>query len=606
MRYVAPTPQPFREHTSHQALSATSSTTPHHFRRLPPVGPVSSSVASDTPPVPHETPEERDLRLALLASLDDHEQHAEELQKREAEMIQKIRQESQMAEAERIAMEKARLASLEETEERIMEGVLLESRLVHQKRDHHASNRLTAAEDMLALELALAMRLSDADSHQPARETLWNSLAPSLPSEHRMASRSPIPPLRPVHFASNLSHTHLQHSRPSFASSSTLPTAFQPDNPPEEVVPAEIDYCSRYPAETIPPHVVEPRTSSNSSSLDESPPPYVYVESPISNTSSQSVASSHDVPTHATVNPHPSLQVTSTPGDEVGEPRSDATQCDVRRRVSRPLPQVPSLPYPPDASGSPAELEVQSSLHWPAFNAQATSPSIEIRTRPTSSLGFRLSGVSYDCTPTARSRSTSYVSATDPFSDCYAALLNAEQEGMNDIRHSRPPLMIRTRSDHFLPFPNTSETELPIRPSIKPVHEPPVGNPQEDENEDDEGIKQALMRARRPSTVSGSFVSLENDESDVFGTSEGHGSPVPVAERINSSTFNANPRPSPSMLEGIQFGLVRKLNNPLDSNGQFPDVIALSRYARDGTTTDNPLFAIEAWSWNQLLTYFMW
>jgi hypothetical protein len=59
--------------------------------------------------------------------------------------------------------------------------------------------------------------------------------------------------------------------------------------------------------------------------------------------------------------------------------------------------------------------------------------------------------------------------------------------------------------------------------------------------------------------------------------------------------------------EGVSYGPIRIINDPLESHGQFTDALVLSQYSSDGAKSNpHPLVAIEAWSWNRLLTYLMW
>ncbi|MBW0499740.1 hypothetical protein O181_039455 [Austropuccinia psidii MF-1] len=89
-------------------------------------------------------------------------------------------------------------------------------------------------------------------------------------------------------------------------------------------------------------------------------------------------------------------------------------------------------------------------------------------------------------------------------------------------------------------------------------------------------------------------------------------------------TFNINPYPPSSLLKGIKYGKLTQVDQNIELNGQFPDTLILSQYSKnefgqihnlnkstsslpDGYTKNlNPLFAIEALSWNQLLAYLMW
>ncbi|WAR51871.1 hypothetical protein PtB15_1B307 [Puccinia triticina] len=77
----------------------------------------------------------------------------------------------------------------------------------------------------------------------------------------------------------------------------------------------------------------------------------------------------------------------------------------------------------------------------------------------------------------------------------------------------------------------------------------------------------------------------------------------------SSESFDANPSPPESVAEGITYGQVRAIDQPLTSAGQFVDTLVLSNFSDPVDRTkasSHALVAIEAWSWNRLLTYLMW
>ncbi|KAG0141928.1 hypothetical protein CROQUDRAFT_259087 [Cronartium quercuum f. sp. fusiforme G11] len=494
---------------------------------------------------PEESHEDYQLKLALLASRDEHERHQLTLEQRELEMVERARRESETAEAERKQNEKVRLASLEESEREILEGVLLESQ------SHYQQNSVND-EDQLALELALAMSLSEAEASGP----LWSFASAASTFENGDHSSS---------LSTDLQHTQSTH------------ISHQINGPNPSISTIEPNYTTHHAHSPLSAreqyqnsHLQTPLLASNLTghSAADHPPPYIVVASPTSATDFPPLSNYFSSPSTA-------HQAHETPQAGL-----------IGRQPSRPPlpPRRPNLEG--RLSGSLNVLHQRASLA--GFPSDESSELVdEERSRPASSLGL--------------SRPDDLAAAnmeSDPFVDRFAATTPFEEEA-NPLQ--RPALMIRTRSDQFVPFPVASSHS--DRASLSTLQFP-------DETEAvDEAIKEALERARSQSVYSGSFapMAVDDEDSDVFGTLEEPecSPPSSPTSLSDSRTFTANPRPSPSMCEGVRYGSMEENRASLEFEGQFPDSIGLSKYGRDGGPA-NGLFGIEAWSWNQLLTYFMW
>ncbi|KAH9823928.1 hypothetical protein DFH28DRAFT_1091714 [Melampsora americana] len=426
-----------------------------------------------------ETREENDLRLALLASQQDHENHLIELERREKLLIEKARKESERAEADRIELEKVRLASIEESERKILESVLRESRL--QSQSNHPSNHSTNDHDQYQLELALAISLNESNPTQTSQFEHSSSSHPINNLHHHQPSQ-PIP-LRSTQSASTLQHS---------TSHSSFTTA---------------------------------RTDVNESDSFNHHTSARFTENQHSNSSSYH--------SNSVLNNHSPLQ--SSNRDHVLTPTVTSSELHSNRtirRPSRPLPQPPSRPS--------SQVQITPLDHSSQRTTHNELHSLRLSTTAPGSQSPSITRASHDDFPTS--------------------LIE------------RPALLIRTRSDQFVPFPDLRDGQEhdTTRPSS-------ATQLCQGEEEEDEAIKEALMRARRASHYSASFIGLENEEGDVFDSHEGSdGTPIqsPTASPSvsdDSKTFVCNPRPSGSLSEGVKYGLIGGSHHSLDS-GQFPDL----------------------------------
>ncbi|KAG0142226.1 hypothetical protein CROQUDRAFT_673687 [Cronartium quercuum f. sp. fusiforme G11] len=481
-------PQPTRHRTSPAPLNPA----PQH----------PSNASSSSPSPSPESDEDLDLKIAILASREEHERHLISLELREAEMLERARQESEKDETDRKASKQARLANLKKSVLGSQDDVVRESYC------HHHQLDLINDEDDLALKIALAMSLNEVKAADLAQLPRASSSAPTL--DHRR-----LPSLSPA----DLELTQSGH---------TLPTSLLTLRPAFKV------------------------------SIDE--------------------------PNHQ---PHqPPLA-----SDQYQKPCLESSFLVPRRPSfeSQCLGSLGPSHHLASFSGIPAD--------------QTPEVTVDDFNRPASSLGLsrpdrsRLDNLTHD-------------QETGRFGDRYAALAPFEGQSSQSV-FDRLPLMIRTRWDQFVPFPDEEEHH-PFKPSHSNYTMANTARVPENADEVseevqgaiegvDESMEKALERARRLSVYSGSFTTTPtacedgSERSDVFVAFSSH---LPMS---GSRKFVANTRPSDSGSEGARYGLLKSIHDRLDFHGQLPDAIRLSKFGADS----KGLFGIEAQSWSQLLIYLM-
>ncbi|KAA1115175.1 hypothetical protein PGT21_032845 [Puccinia graminis f. sp. tritici] len=283
-----------------------------------------------------------------------------------------------------------------------------------------------------------------------------------------------------------------------------------------------------------------------------SSPPYSTLALP------QSIPSPASIPPSSNEgSPSPTLSLTPQP--------SLQSLCP-RPTYGRPLPPVPGPHH------SPAHHSRRSSSPHPG---QSTTPHSSIIIRPPSPNG--------DSDHQPDGLTDSLAQESDPFSDEFAA----DQE------------------EPRLPFPSIEsqeeeeEEEEEEEDSDEDQEEEEEG---EEEGEQEESNGQGSLALTIPCSVPAHTITSSPIEA------EEHSRPEAVS-RLSSESFRTNPSPPESVAEGVKYGQVISIDQPLNSSGQLADAIVLSNYTDPvdhHKTSTHALVAIEAWSWNRLLTYLMW
>ncbi|EGG09064.1 uncharacterized protein MELLADRAFT_96318 [Melampsora larici-populina 98AG31] len=530
-------PQPQPQFTYQSQYRPNSSTTPH-------------SRSKD------ETREERDLRLALLASQEDHQQHLIELERRERLMMEKVRNESEVAELDRKEIEKVRLASIEESERKILERVLRESQLQSPQQRNPIDDD---DDDQYQLELALAISLNESSTSQG--NVFENSSSKRLNNLHHLQTSHPAP-LRSTQSASTLEHST---SRSSFTTALTGVDESDTFNHAIQRRSTETfqSNLSSYQSSSS---FIAPQNTRHSISPQECPPPYDDIGPSIASQTDPQSSIHFPDPSGCTPNHSPPQSLSR---DHALTPTG--TRCELQsnhtiRRHSRPLPKPPSRPnsqaqpYPLDPSNQRTTSNDSHSLGLSTPDPRSQSPSMTRVSLPysTSDLISNL-----PATPIGE--------ILNPFEDCYAAS-PIEHEDLQTSLMERPALLIRTRSDQFVSFPDfrNDQEHHPTNSRSSSATQS-----RQEEEEEDEAIKEALIRARRASNYSASFIVSENEECDIFG----HRDETPIQSPSSSTSFSdnssrtfvCNPKPSGSLSDGIKYGRIGGLYDQLDS-GQFPDL----------------------------------
>ncbi|KNE89110.1 hypothetical protein PSTG_17433 [Puccinia striiformis f. sp. tritici PST-78] len=230
----------------------------------------------------------------------------------------------------------------------------------------------------------------------------------------------------------------------------------------------------------------------------------------------------------------------------------------------RPLPPVPDLDH-------------ESRLSTPG-------PPSAIIVRPPSSAGF------YD-----PSDSIALTHEPDPFSDQFAATDNSNQ--YDDLTHSSIPFP-RPSTNSYLPIGEEESSVMFSSP--QPLQESP--SLQQDDN----------FTMPIPTHLHSQNISSPIEQ------------PSNPNVIISSESFGANPNPPESVFEGVKYGLISAIDQPLSCSGQLVDTLILTHHDHHSPLNhspidldqnkkekkkndgNHPLIAIQAWSWNRLLTYLMW
>lgn len=272
-----------------------------------------------------------------------------------------------------------------------------------------------------------------------------------------------------------------------------------------------------------------------------------------------------------TTPPNPS----TTPVQSPSHPSPLLQSSSSQSRHRRPLPPLPdtnrSSPLP---SLSHSLTSVSSSIE--PRNQIILTPSPTILQTPATPL-------TYDHSRLVPSASDALAHETDPFSDEFAAI-------DPDEPHAPHP----THSSY------SGHTSLPPHPrhhssdsNNLPIKTQPSTSSETSHSKQQEALALTIP-STQPDELSSSPVTVHSQ------------SPGAIS-RLDTESFDANPCPPESVAEGVSYGPIRIINDPLESHGQFTDALVLSQYSSDGAKSNpHPLVAIEAWSWNRLLTYLMW
>ncbi|POW14986.1 hypothetical protein PSTT_02577 [Puccinia striiformis] len=279
---------------------------------------------------------------------------------------------------------------------------------------------------------------------------------------------------------------------------------------------------------------------------------------------SQSSSSHHHHQTYQSSNYQPATSSAQQAGHSLLPPPSyqnsidELSAADQASDRSLTLPQSVALPASPSPSSISISAAPPSSQPSRAHSISLSPSETQASSRPPSVYGRPLPPV-----PDLdhESHSIALTHEPDPFSDQFAATDNSNQ--YDDLTHSS------------IPFP---------RPSTNSYL--PIG---EEESSVIQNISSPIEQPSNPNVI------------------------------ISSESFGANPNPPESVFEGVKYGLISAIDQPLSCSGQLVDTLILTHHdhhspidldqnkkEKKKNDGNHPLIAIQAWSWNRLLTYLMW
>lgn len=555
---------------------------PHPIRphQLSSSRPISTNRSPDSPP-PASTPRpphlplsahtvdlqnlSDDIQFRKVLATSEHEYRVQQaiLARREAQELESVRIQSES----QAQLDRARLASLEQAELETLQLVIQRSQQQQQQ--------------------------------QPSLPQLL--LLPSPPIPH--------PPL------------------PSSSSHPPVDSLLSPQNEEQERIALELAIALSLnqldPSSSLPSPIISPGPSTSSSSISSPPPP-----PPIqpSSSSSHSPSQPHPQIDPSLLNPHQSPVDLPPPYERVLE--------DLQSEPTTPLSLTQSLPISRSSSIISKTSQGYYSSCQPSNRVESPAHPSH---RPRSVFGRPLPPIPVSSDPNPRRHSSTgsqqalirpYLphasSSTPPCSNsitrsCSPA--SSHHTPVSSINHpSQDPF-----SDRF-----ATQDSHPISPQLAPSID--LSHPSNNitsnginpatiilarEDQDD---RERLTTSQEPSQThagprSSSFSSPDSGSSPPSPLSPSGSSFLSPSDSVRrtrslsaTESFVVNPTPHESVVEGIKYGKIQSLHDLPTSRGQFPDTLILTQYFSESPQDkiEHPLVAIEAWSWDRLLTYLMW
>ncbi|KAI9600958.1 hypothetical protein H4Q26_000752 [Puccinia striiformis f. sp. tritici PST-130] len=278
---------------------------------------------------------------------------------------------------------------------------------------------------------------------------------------------------------------------------------------------------------------------------------------------SQSSSSHHHHQTYQSSNYQPATSSAQQAGHSLLPPPSyqnsidELSAADQASDRSLTLPQSVALPASPSPSSISISAAPPSSQPSRAHSISLSPSETQASSRPPSVYGRPLPPV-----PDLdhESHSIALTHEPDPFSDQFAATDNSNQ--YDDLTHSSIPFP-RPSTNSYLPIGEEESSVMFSSP--QPLQESP--SLQQDDN----------FTMPIPTHLHSQNISSPIEQ------------PSNPNVIISSESFGANPNPPESVFEGVKYGLISAIDQPLSCSGQLVDTLILTHHDHHSPLNHSPI-----------------